>query len=75
VLRFIKNRIKDRLSSPISPTQVCKDPACRHPFSIHRPGYGCMFHKRDFRRNGFCQCDGFVAVDVRTFTSLKEKTA
>jgi len=75
VPRFIKNRMKDRLSSPIGSTQLCKDPSCRHPFSLHRPGYGCMFYKRDFGRNGFCQCDGFVAVDVKTFAYEKEKTA
>ncbi len=55
--------------------QLCKDPGCRHPFSMHHPGCGCTFRKRDFGLNGFCQCDGFVAVDVKAFTSNKEKTA
>jgi len=42
---------------------------------MHRPALGCIFHQRDFGRNGFCQCDGFVAIDVKAFTSMKEKTA
>jgi hypothetical protein len=75
VPRLILNRIKDRLSTRISLSQECKDPTCRHPFSIHHPILGCTFHKLDFGRNGFCQCDGFVAVDVKAFAFKKEKTA
>jgi hypothetical protein len=74
VLRFTKNRLKDRLSSPISLSQECKDPACRHPFSMHHPILGCTYEKHHFGRNGFCQCDGFVALDLKAFTSNKEKT-
>jgi hypothetical protein len=35
---------------------------------MHHTVPGCTFYKRDFGRNGFCQCDGFVAVDVKEFT-------
>jgi hypothetical protein len=70
--RLIKSRLKDRLSSPISLSQLCKDPACRHPFSMHKLGFGCTFYKRDFGRNGFCQCDGFIASDLRIASVLKQ---
>jgi hypothetical protein len=63
VPRFINNRLKDRLSSPISPTQACKDPDCRHPFSMHHALLGCTYKKHNFGRNGFCRCDGFVVSE------------
>jgi hypothetical protein len=72
VPNFTKYRLKDRLSTPISLSQECKDPACRHPFSMHHPILGCTFHKRELGRNGFCPCDGFIASDLRIASVLKQ---
>jgi hypothetical protein len=59
----LENRLKYRLSTRISLSEVCRNPACHHPFSMHHALLGCTYEKHHFGRNGFCQCDGFVASE------------